>query len=85
MTFKSSQCENAAASEIQPPCFLHPGPLPKEREDRLPRGTETDAAGSDSGRQELFPLPGGEGQGEGKGGTERPLPRASDPADAELC
>jgi hypothetical protein len=46
-----------------------PGPLPQERENcRQPAG-ETGALGIFATRTLLFPLPGGEGQGEGERST----------------
>ena len=44
----------------------HPGPLPKERENGRQSVGETTVAGNSQKRTLLFPLPEGEGQGEGK-------------------
>src|SRR5436190_632932 len=50
----------------------HPGPLPQERENCSPvleqsrRGVCSEIAGARESRRMLFPLPGGEGQGEGE-------------------
>ena len=65
MSELSSQAYDQAA-ELEGWNLPHPGPLPTERENRRPPAGVASEVGNLNARNSLFPLPGGEGQGEGK-------------------
>src|SRR6266849_6002524 len=65
---QSSRVHRQFASALVCGAFLppHPSPLPEERENRTPRLPQSRAAGLVAARDAVFPLPAGEGQGEGE-------------------
>ena len=63
---KGASVTLVATAEAVDSCSLTPVLSPEERENRRQSVGESGGAGTDAGRTLLFPLPEGEGQGEGK-------------------